>query len=93
MARPKALLPPPSELASVSERVAIEILLVANLANQRAHRYATLGMICGTLSLLGALLAFTFLVVNGHPASAGVVLGSTVIAVVGKMVGSRLSSD
>jgi hypothetical protein len=68
-------------------------LVLIDSINSREHSYGILGMVCGTISLLGALGSFTYLAMNGHPKSATVVLGSTVLTVIGKMIGGRLASS
>lgn len=88
----RALLPSASDLAKLPVGTAEAVLVVVDLNNRRNHSYAVLGMACSTVCLLGALGSFTYLASTGHPASAGVVLGSTVLTVIGKMIGARLSA-
>jgi hypothetical protein len=47
-------------------------------------------MVCATFSFLGCIGSFSYLVVTGHPQSAAVVLGTGVLAIVGRMIASRL---
>jgi len=87
----KALLPSVADLAKLPVATAEAVLVLVDSINSREHSYGVLGMVCGTVSLLGALASFTYLAMNGHPKSATVVLGSTVLTVIGKMIGGRLS--
>jgi hypothetical protein len=45
---------------------------------------------CGTASLLACILAFAYLVMNGHSTEAYVVLGTAVLALIGRMIAARL---
>jgi hypothetical protein len=47
-------------------------------------------MICGTTSFLACVGAFSYLAINNHPTAAGVILGTGVLAIVGRMIASRL---
>jgi hypothetical protein len=47
-------------------------------------------MICGTICLLGSLAASSYLAVMGHEKMAFVILGTSVLSVIGKMVLQRL---
>jgi len=85
----KYLLPSTSELQLLSdEKVRIRASL-ANSESEGLHRYAKLGMVCGVVSFLGCLGSYGYLVRLGHDAAAGIVLGTTVLAVVGKMIRGR----
>jgi hypothetical protein len=88
----RPLLPPSEELANLSDRKVEQVVILLAGYNRRSHFYAILGMACGTLSFLGCLGAYVYLVVQGHPTAAGVVLTTTVLAIIGRMIGSRLDS-
>jgi hypothetical protein len=85
----RPLLPSATDLAKLPVATAEAVLVLIDSVNRREHSYGILGMVCGTISLLGALASFTYLVMNGHPTSAGIVIGSAVLAVIGKMIGPR----
>ena len=43
-------------------------------------------MLCGTFSFLGCLGSYVYLVTHNHDAAAGVILGATVIGIIGRMI-------
>lgn len=85
----KYLLPSARELELLSEAKVHELVKLASEESQRELRYATLGMICGTVSFLGCLASYVVLVLENHDRAAAVVLGTTVLAIVGRMIGGR----
>jgi hypothetical protein len=92
MARePIFLLPPPEDLAKLTDSTAAKSLEVIDNANRLGHSYASLAMACGTFGLIACIVAFTYLVVNGHPTAAGLVLGTSVLTILGQIVNSRLN--
>ncbi|MGH9606457.1 MAG: hypothetical protein ACRD3N_12265 [Terracidiphilus sp.] len=59
--------------------------VIAKMAGSRQAneaRYAMLGMVCGTLGLLACIVAFVYLVINGHVREAYAVLGTAVLSIV-----------
>jgi hypothetical protein len=84
------LLPPASELAKLSDQQAVAVFELVDRANRREHSYALAALLCGTVSFLGVVAGFLYLVVQGHTQAAGVLLGAAVLAIVGQMIGSRL---
>jgi len=48
--------------------------------------YAIVGMLCGTFSFLGCLGSYVYLVLQHHEVAAEVVLGATVLAIIGRMI-------
>jgi hypothetical protein len=84
------LLPPVAELQLLPPVLAESVIQAVEAENRRAHRYASLGMICGTASFLACIAAFCYLVIESHPAAAGVILGTGVLAIVGRMIAARL---
>jgi hypothetical protein len=52
--------------------------------HKRQAAYATLGLVCGGLSFLACIGAFVYLTVQGHRVKAYVVLGTAVLALIGK---------
>jgi hypothetical protein len=91
MAKPgQYLLPPAADLALLSEQASASVIQAVNEENRRAHTYAMLGMICGTVSFLACIASFSYLVINGHPQAAGVILGTGVLAIIGRMIAARL---
>jgi hypothetical protein len=91
MSKPASyLLPSVAELQQLSDSKAIQVIQAVDAENQRAHTYASLGMICGTTSFLACVGAFSYLAINNHPTAAGVILGTGVLAIVGRMIASRL---
>ena len=85
----KALLPSAADLSTLSDSTAMRVILAVDLQNARAFSYARSGMICGTVSFMACIASFTFLVMHGHATAAGVVLGTTVLGIVGKMIAAR----
>ena len=85
------LLPAPSQLARLSDEQTRIVVGAFDQANKREHSYASLSMICGTASFLGVIGTFALLILHGHPEAAGTVVGTGVLTVVGKIIGSRLS--
>ena len=85
----RVLLPQSRQLAALSVETAREVLALADAESRRAHRYAALGFLCGTFSLLLCLAAYVYLVVHGHDTAAGVVLGTGILAVIGTMIRAR----
>lgn len=84
------LLPPVEKLAALDAATAQLVIRAADKANQLNARYSTYGMVFGFLSFVAGIGAFTYLVHDGHPASAGVVLGADVLAVILTFIKSRL---
>jgi len=84
------LLPSPADLSALHDAVAVRVVdaAVANLNNN--HRYAMTGMICGTISFLGCVAAYVYLVADGHPKAATLALGAAVLSVIGRMLAARL---
>jgi hypothetical protein len=85
-----SLLPPVSELSQLTPDAVQLVIESFNAEHRREHSYAILGMLCGTFSFLGCVASFTLLVMNGHPGAAGVILGTGVLAIIGRMLGARL---
>jgi hypothetical protein len=56
----------------------------------REFKYATVSMICGVICLLANLGIFTYLVMNNHERAAGVVFGTAIVGLIGKIVLARL---
>jgi len=83
------LLPPSSELAPLSDEKVKAVIALADNEGRRSNTYANLGMVCGTVSFLGCLGSYVYLVVQNHDAAAGVVLGTTVLAIIGRMIRGR----
>lgn len=87
------LLPSPSQLARLTNEQTKSVVEAINQANEREHKYAVLAMQSGLISFVLVIFCFTLLVLRGHEVAAGVVLGSGVLSVIGKMVGSRTSTQ
>ena len=92
MERPaEALLPYSAvELERLPIPTAQAVIQAVDAEQRRAHEYASLGMICGTASFLGCVGAFCYLETTGHPAGAGIILGTGVLATIGRMIAARL---
>jgi len=88
--RTESLLPQSSELRLLSNEQAAMVMRIVDAENRRAHSYAVVGMICSTVSFLVCLVAFVYLVTLGHSEAAGIVLGATVLATIGRMISARL---
>jgi hypothetical protein len=89
----RALLPPVAQLRQLSDEQAKAVLSAVDRANARSHSYAIAGMVCGTISFLALIASFTFLVMHGHYTAAGGVFGTGVLAIISKMIGTRLAKD
>jgi predicted lysophospholipase L1 biosynthesis ABC-type transport system permease subunit len=82
-----------AQLRQLSDEQAKAVLSSVDRANARSHSYAVAGMICGTISFLALIASFTYLVMNGHYTAAGAVFGTGVLAIIGKMIGTRLIEE
>jgi hypothetical protein len=85
----KSLLPPLSELEVLSDEKVRDIIALADSHSRRSNSYAIVGMLCGTASFIGCLSSYVYLVMQHHDAAAGVVLGTTVLAIIGRMIRGR----
>jgi hypothetical protein len=87
MASPdKYLLPSTMELEPLSDEKVRLLVELADSVNRRSNTYSIVGMACGTISFIGCLSSYVYLVAMHHDAAAGVVLGTTVLAIVGRMI-------
>jgi hypothetical protein len=86
---PVALVPQASDLAKLTEAQTSELMNLVAHVNTLEHRYAVIGMLCGTMSLICSLAAFVYLVKAEHPTSAGVVLGAAVLGILRQMITGR----
>jgi len=82
---PSYLLPSAQELALLNEHTAKLALEVIDKASSRRHSYAIFGMACGTLSLISSIVAFAFLVHDGHTTEAYIVLGVNVLGLLAQI--------
>lgn len=82
----KYLLPPTSELQALSDEKIKVIAALADADSRRSNGYAIIGMLCGTISFLGCLGSYVYLVAQHHDTAAGVVLGTTVLGIIGRMI-------
>lgn len=80
----------PREFAALSEERAAALIRLAEGKHRRETLYAILGMACGTLCFLGCIIAFAYLVMHAHSTEAYVVLGTAVLALIGRMIAARL---
>lgn len=85
----KYLLPTSSELEQLTDEKVKVLVVLADSESRRSTSYAMAGLLCGTGSFLCCLGAFVFLVLHGHDAAAGVVLGAAVLATIGRMIQGR----
>jgi len=85
----KWLLPTVAELELLSDEKVKTIVALADSQGGRNHTYALVGMLCGTISFLGCLGSYVYLVVQHHDVAAEVVLGATVLAIIGRMIRGR----
>jgi hypothetical protein len=74
--------------ALAPEKLAV-IVQLADSVNRRSYVYAMTGKICATISFIGCLAVFAFLVNAGHDTAAGIVLGATVLATIGRLIGPQ----
>jgi len=85
----KSLLPSGKQLDALSEEKVRVIAALAEGESRRSYSYAIVGMVCGTVSFLGCLASYVYLVNQKHDTAAGVVLGTTVLAIIGRMIRGR----
>jgi hypothetical protein len=85
----RSLVPKISELSALPPEVAISVIKLANDSDERATKYAIVGMVCGTLSFLGCVADYAYLVMQSHPKAAAVALGTGVLAIIRTMIKSR----
>jgi hypothetical protein len=86
------LLPEIKDLAQLSDSSLKIVLDVINADRDRGLKYATLGLKWGGISLIACLAATCFLEAIGQSIMARVVLGTSVVSTVGKMITGRLFS-
>lgn len=90
MAHPdRTLLPPSAELELLSDEKVKAIVSLADSESRRSNTYAIIGMLCGTVSFLGCLGSYVYLVIQHHDVAAEVVLGATVLAIIGRRIRGR----
>ncbi len=82
----KYLFPPASELQTLSDEKIKVIAALADADSKRLNGYPIVGMLCGTVSFLRCLGSYVYLVSQHHDGAAGVVLGTTVIGIIGRMI-------
>jgi hypothetical protein len=80
----------PAQYAILTDAKVVAITQLANDTHKRQTTYAALGMACGTLAFLACIGAFVYLAIEGHRTEAYVVLGTAVLAMIGRIIGSRL---
>jgi hypothetical protein len=86
---PNPLLPSIQEIQALSSEKLAIIAGLTDAVHRRNFLYAMTGKICAALCFLGCLAVFGFLVNAGHDTAAGIVLGATVPATIGRMIGPR----
>jgi hypothetical protein len=86
----QSLLPTIEILRELPEATALAVIQAASDEQRRETNYASLAMVCGTLSFLGCIGAFCYLVAIGHQQSSILVLGAGVLAIVVRMITARL---
>lgn len=86
----QSLLPTVEALREMSESTALAVIRAASDEQRRETHYASLAMVCGTLSFLGCIGAFCYLVAIGQQQSSILVLGAGVLAIVARMISARL---
>ncbi len=85
----KSLLPRKSDLQSLNDEQVRAVVALVDSEGRRGLIYSVLGMVCGTISFLASLAAFVYLVLHGHERVAAVVLGATIVTIVGRMIQGR----
>jgi len=85
----KWLLPATDDLETLSDEKVKSIVALADSQGSRNYTYAIVGMLCGTVSFLGCLGSYVYLVMQHHDVAAEVVLGATVLAIIGRMIRGR----
>jgi hypothetical protein len=87
--RDEALLPDVAELRSLSDDQTRAIVMACDAEGKRNFLYDMTGLLGGIACFLSALGVFAFLVMHQHEASAGIALGATVAAMIGRMIRRR----
>jgi hypothetical protein len=90
---PGPLLPSVEELRELSERAQVAAINAGDRVSRRKFAYAITSLIGGLICFLAMLGGFVFLVMQGRPESAGLLLGTGLLAIIGRMIGARLKSD
>ncbi|MBB5061278.1 hypothetical protein HDF16_006014 [Granulicella aggregans] len=85
-----SLVPALEDLVVLSPQKIRLILETVNSDKDPNLRYATMSLLAGSAVLVVAILAFTFLVHSDHPTAAGVLLGTSVLGVITKIILARL---
>jgi hypothetical protein len=85
----KGLLASPNQLKGLPPETVQLLIELVDREGQRDAAYAMVGIVCGTASFLAALVCCVYLVMHGHDTAAGLVLGTSLVAVVGHMIRGR----
>ena len=89
---PRALIQiSPSDLAKMSDGQTVAVMRVVERRHQQEFVYAMAGMIGGTACFLMIIVAFVYLIMEGHTHAAGGVLGTGVLGIVLQMFKGRLT--
>jgi hypothetical protein len=83
------LLPRPAVLKELSDEKLKSLVEFSAAQSRESTAYAMVGMLCGTVSFLSSLVAYVCLVKGNHEVAAGVVLGTSVLGIIGSMIRSR----
>lgn len=91
---PKALIPDAATLAEfqhIDTGLPVRLVEIAAREAEREYRYAMLALVCGALIALAVIGGFIYLVMQGHGAYAGGLLGAGVLTMIGGFLRARLS--
>ena len=74
----------------ISPAMAVYVMQEAVNRNRRAFQYAMAGLLIGAVLGLSLITAFVYLVMEGHSAAAGVLLGGGALSMVAGFRSTRL---
>jgi hypothetical protein len=83
------LLPRLAVLKELSDEKVKSLVELSAGQSRESTAYAVIGMLCGTVSFLACLAAYVYLVRGNREVAAGVVLGTSVLGIIGAMIRSR----
>ena len=90
MARKLAVTPKAVDLALLSDASVKVVMDTAAQINAQEARYGIYTMCLAAACFMVCIASFTFLVMNDHATAAGIILGTTVMGVVGQMINARI---
>jgi hypothetical protein len=80
----------PDQYLALSDAQSTAIVKLANDRHQRQYWYASLGMLCGTVTFVICIYAYEHFVDGGHPREAKYVLGAAILGMITRILTARL---